>query len=466
MRNGGAIAGFRDPRGHLCRQDGVFLRRIHAGYEPEVLEVLASEAVQALVREGAVVATRQRAPREKAGADGLELEHEAVPFETVPVEWPAGMLATAGAHTLDVADRLLPSGFGLQDATPSNIQFVGTRPCLVDFLSIEKRRKTDPVWRAAAQLDRTFTLPLLARRLNPVTWRWTLGPRGISPEELSASLGWLERMRPLVFWTATMPRWLAASANRRGAVLYAKQIEVPEEEALAVVAALFRRQRRRLLALADPPRHRSPWQGYQSHDGTRGALKSAKLDIVSSVLRNRAYTQAMDLGCNQGDFSAVAARHGATVVAIDADETIVDGLWTRATRERLPIVPLVVDLARPAGPLGWHAEIPSFVDRAHDRFDLVLALAIIHHLMVTERIPLDYLADFIGRTTRRTAIVEYVPPGDPMSTLLLRGNDPRPFAHLTLDRFLDAFAGHFSVTQTITLEGTGRVLAMLERKAP
>lgn len=151
MRNGGAIAGFRDPRGHLCRQDGVFLRRIHAGYEPEVLEVLASEAVQALVREGAVVATRQRAPREKAGADGLELEHEAVPFETVPVEWPAGMLATAGAHTLDVADRLLPSGFGLQDATPSNIQFVGTRPCLVDFLSIEKRRKTDPVWRAAAQ---------------------------------------------------------------------------------------------------------------------------------------------------------------------------------------------------------------------------------------------------------------------------------------------------------------------------
>ncbi len=75
--------------------------------------------------------------------------------------------------------------------------------------------------------------------------------------------------------------------------------------------------------------------------------------------------RVLDVGANTGHFSEMAARAGASVVAIDGDTAVVGDIWRRASAEKLDILPLVVNLAQPTPPTGWrNRECPSFLDRA------------------------------------------------------------------------------------------------------
>src|SRR5262249_47603899 len=119
------------------------------------------------------------------------------------------------------------------------------------------------------------------------------------------------------------------------------------------------------------------------------------------------------IGCNNGYFSLLAARYARRVVAIDRDPQAAGMLWGTAHQRGLNILPLVIDIARPPGGCGWaNRECPSFLDRASGRFDCVLMLALIHHLLVNERVPIDGIFELVAALTAKVAIVEYVDPAD------------------------------------------------------
>ena len=139
-------------------------------------------------------------------------------------------------------------------------------------------------------------------------------------------------------------------------------------------------------------------------------------------------------------------------------------LWRTANLESLDILPLVVDIARPPGACGWaNSEAPSFLDRACGRFDCVLMLALIHHLLVNERVPLDRIFELAARLTTGLAVVEYVDPADSQFQKMTRGREAL-HRGLTKDCFEASAGRYFEILESRALTQTRQIYALKKRQ--
>jgi SAM-dependent methyltransferase len=397
---------------------------------------------------------------------GSVYEHERVPFASHAHEWPPEMLCEAGRLTLELARTALTDGFGLKDATPGNILFRGHEPVFVDALSFERRNPRDAIWKAHAQFVRTFLLPLLASR------RWglrladifTTRRDGLEPEEIYRLCGPLEKIHPRLLPLVSLPTWLSRRADPDDQKIYQPHLLGDAEKAQFILESLFRRLERTLTALA-PAGQKSTWSDYMATHSYDDPAFAAKEQFVRAALEEFKPARVLDAGANTGHFSELAARTGAAVVAIDIDPVCAGAIWQRVRQENLDVLPLVVDLARPSPALGWrNGECASFLDRAVGNFDGVLMLALIHHLLVTERIPLADILQLAAQLTTRLLVVEFVSPQDAMFRRLTRG---REHLHDQLDeqKFEQACQPYFEIMRYLDLPGTHRRLYCLQRKA-
>lgn len=351
------------------------------------------------------------------------VEHDRIPFPSYPYEWSPEMLHAAASLTLDLCESLLRDGIGLKDATPYNVLFRGVQPVFVDLLSIEKRRPDDPVWLPYAQFVRTFLLPLLAaRRWQTPLAEVFLGHRdGLYPADVYNRCGVLERFHPALLGIVSIPTWLMSWQSQRTDSMYQPRRASSAEQAEFLLRHSFRRLRRKLDSLKPVPRH-SSWSDYEFNNSYTDSEASLKRQFVVSLMEQYRPKRVLDIGCNLGAFSVLAAQHGASVVAIDNDQATIGALFRTADRLQLSILPLVVDIGRPTPGVGWNnAEYPSFLSRATGAFGAVFMLAVLHHLLVTERIPLRSILDLAATLTTDLLLIEYVGFNDAMFQKLLRG---------------------------------------------
>ena len=475
------IESFRDPAGKLLSLDDRILRVVNEDGVTNLRAFLDSKTFLKFKERGSIVNTEfidddsalrlvEEAGITEGSATHLDLtvvEHERIPFQNFPYEWPPEMLHQAANLTLDLAESLLADGLGLKDATPYNILFRGTRPVFVDVLSFEKRDSRDPVWLALAQFERTFLLPLLASKYFGISLEQLLTTRrdGLEPEEVYEVCGPLQRLRPLFLNTVSIPTWLKRRSNPEGSGLYEKKSLNSPEKARFIVSCLLKRLRKSLVQLKPACNSTSTWSDYL--DGNNNYSEEhfqKKHDFVEQTLEEFRPVRVLDVGCNTGHFSLIAARRGAGVVAIDYDPVVVGKTWLRADAESLDILPLVVSLTRPTPAVGWrNRECASFLTRACGHFDAVLMLAIIHHMLVTDRIPLSEIIDLAAELTTDLLIIEFIAPADSMFRRLVRGRD-QLFQYLTRDLFEETCKKHFEIVRTQTLEGTHRWLYVLRKR--
>lgn len=388
-------------------------------------------------------------------------EHERIPFASFPYEWPPEMLHAAGLLTLEIAEQCLEEGFGLKDASPYNVLFRGPDPVFVDVLSFERRQPGDATWLAYAQFTRNFYLPLLAaNRLGiPLDQIFRCRRDGIGPDDLYAWVGPFRRLVPPYLSSIAIPSWLSRYESER---LYQPR-SMDEEQARYILRTLLRRLKRTMAKL-EPREGRSNWSGYgNAPPSYNDEQAAAKKTFVETTLRRIAPRNVFDVGCNTGFYSLMAAENGASVVAADADPVVIGKLWRQARERRLNILPLVVDVARPTPALGWrYQESASFLDRARGSFDTVLMLALIHHLLVTERVPLQQIIELAAELTTAHAIIEYIGTDDPMFRRLTRGRD-HLHADLTQDGFENACLAHFEILARAPLPACSRTLYLLRK---
>jgi SAM-dependent methyltransferase len=171
--------------------------------------------------------------------------------------------------------------------------------------------------------------------------------------------------------------------------------------------------------------------------------------------------RVLDIGANTGTYSLIAAEAGAKSsrwIAIAA----IEALWRTAAQQGRTITAIVANIARPTPAVGWrNREQLSLLDRLTGKFDLVLMLAVIHHMILREQVPLAQIGDLCGRLTRRWLVLEWVPPSDPMFQEWLRGRDEL-YGHLSEEDLRQAFAPFFHVADRTVL-GNHRVLLLFER---
>jgi SAM-dependent methyltransferase len=172
----------------------------------------------------------------------------------------------------------------------------------------------------------------------------------------------------------------------------------------------------------------------------------------------------LDVGCNTGFYSLMAAKAGARVVAIDSDPAVVGQVWRAATAENADVLPLVVDLTRPTPAIGWrNQESASFLQRAVGAFENVLMLAVIHHMLVRERIPLDDIFKLASELSTRDLIIEFVGPEDPLFKSLTRGND-HLYTYLTREHFESVARRTFNIIESHRVGESERWVYLMRKK--
>jgi SAM-dependent methyltransferase len=454
---------FRDPAGTVVHSAGRVLRYVNASGADDLAAFEESQTIRRFVEDGKIVGTtRMEASQED---ETILLEHERIPFPSYPYEWAPEMLRAAGLLTLDLAEASLGENLGLKDATPFNILWRGPNPVFVDILSFERRDPKDATWLPLAQFHRTFVLPLMANALFSVALNriFLTSREGLEPEDLHQWAGSSMRWNWGFFTEVALPVWLGGSRNANGSIYQKRTVDSPEK-ARFILESLFRRQRKQLMRLkARKPAH-SAWADYTESSRHYSSLQvAAKNEFVEEALREFGPKRVLDIGCNTGHFSAMAARSGAGVVALDSDPAVVNLAWERARAGDLDILPLTVNVANPTPATGWrNGECTSFLDRATGAFDCVMMLAVVHHLLVTERIPLGEIVQLAAQLTTDLLILEFVSPEDPMFERITRGR-----GHLHREDSVQVFErscqGIFDIVRSRLLPDSHRTIYCLRK---
>jgi len=451
---------FRDPDGSLTLEGDFALRSIHPCARRSVLEFIASPFYQRMQKRGDIVAaTVDDSPA------SLRLIHPRIPVPSYPWEWTPSQWLAAAELTLDLCEEGLAEGWILKDATPLNILFVGPRPVLVDVLSFERHDPTFTIWIAYAQYARTFLVPLIMYRLL----RWPLSLSlfqrdGYVPADIYPMLNWRQRLSRAAFWSITVPAWLQAFKRPNTHASKASAHSSDSEFVLSVLQNRLHALRRRTRRAASVALSSSSWLEYaESRAHYTPDQAAQKREWVTQIMQDFHPATVLDVGANAGEFSAIAAVAGAQVVALERDAAAAEQLFRLSRDRRLSIQTIQADLARPTPAAGWeHAETAALLPRLEDRFDLVLMLAVIHHLLLLEQVPLSRIVALCSRLTRRYLAIEWVPVHDPMFQEMMRGRDDL-YGLITEQDLLQACDGSFRLLRQRALDN-GRTLFLFEKR--
>ena len=452
-------ASFRDPSGQVFRRDGILHRQIQPSGEADWTLFNESGLADALLRDRLMVEheAADLSTAVHAGAVAVIRPRE-VPLISYPYEWSFSQFREAALLTLELQRRALAAGMRLKDASAYNVQFDAGRPILIDTLSFEAGDVAEP-WPAYRQFCEHFLAPLaLIAYRDP---RCALMLRdfidGIPVDYAAALLPWRTRLRPGLL----AHLHLHATAQRRSqAASPTAAHRQPRRMSQTGQEAILDNLRRTVEALRWQPR--GHWVEYGIETSYSAAGAASKRAIVERMLAGVGGRVVWDLGANVGTYSTIAAGGGRQVLAFDQDASSVEHHWRAlSTDGRASVLPLVMDLTNPSPSLGWALEERrSLVERGPA--DVVLALALIHHLAIGNNVPLDRIAQLFALLGRR-AIVEFVPKEDPMTRHLLAARKD-VFPDYTLDGFRSAFGSAFHIADEAQVEDSLRTFFLLEAR--
>lgn len=467
---------FRDPAGYVLHYGDAVYRSLDRATFEHLRRFLESSVYRQLSATGDLLPAEVATERECAELAHLErrddrcyVRQRRLPLISYPYEWSPRMLHAAAQCTLRIQAALVDHGFTLKDASAYNIQFEATDrgpvPVFIDITSIETA-PSRPLWLASNQFIRHFALPLMLYRSYGHDYRGDfIGDlEGVNPEAAYRLAGRLRRWLPPFLLLVTVPHLLRNVEGKRAAELdhpTAPPANHDVERDRYVFSRMVRRLERTIERL-EPPARASQWTGYEADNSYPPAAAARKEEFVAHACATLKPKRLINLGCNLGKFDLIAAQTGCDVLALDLDLSSIDVVYQRARDAHARIVPLRIDLAAPSPSIGWkNRERRSFLERAC-RFDCVMALAVVHHLLVTNRIPLEEIVDLLARLSDRHVILELVDHTDPMFRRLARGNQAL-YAGLTIEAQESAFAERFRIVQRCALEGIPRTLYVLEK---
>ena len=467
---------FRDPSGFVFTLDERIYRAIDSDTASILEKLDADGTLLELFEAGRVVETT----RIEKGGDAWGVLHEKVPkFDhflehgkidviSYPYEWSTSMLADAAVRALDVQARLIQRGYSLKDSSGYNIQFAHSKPVFIDIPSIEIPTRRD-IWVAMGQFCKMFVYPLLLKRTLRLDTKgyFLANIDGMELDDIYAVFGFWRSLTPGLLLDVGLPHLLQKLIVRQGesdkpdGTLKKKLYSSGGSEKAQLMN--LSRLRRKVTALARQCRRRSRWTSYAQANTYSDRANEFKMAFTRQFLEEHQPARVLDLGCNTGQYSELAARHGAKVVAVDSDHDCVDLLYQHAAREGLNILPLWMDIASTSPGLGFrNRERPPFLERVPK--SSVFALALLHHLLVSSRLDLPSIRDFLHDLTSDTLLIEYIDPADDMfqSLLALRENI---YGHHTLEQFLNIFGERFKLLKQERVPETERTLLIFEKIA-
>jgi SAM-dependent methyltransferase len=454
---------FRDPGSAVFLAGDKVLRGLSSDATADYDRLTGTSFFPRLMASGRIVGTtthKGEAPPSPRGTPWARvLEHERIPVVSYPYEWPFAMLREAAALQLEVLAAALDENMSLKDGSAYNVQFRGSRPTFIDVGSFEPASGPWPGYR---QFCQTMLFPLMIQAHLGVPFQPLLrgSVDGLNPSDVAGMFSGLHRLRKGVLRNVTLHSVLE---RRVGTGSEQVKTELQASGFSTEVAKATVRNLAKLVAGLEVRRRGSTWSDYRDTCSYSDRDAEAKRAFVRSALAAGEPGLVLDLGANDGAYSRLAAERAAYVVAVDGDEVVMDGLFRRLRSEgNENILPLVMNLVDPSGGLGWrNRERAPFVERV--RPDVVLALALVHHVAIAANVPLpevvSWLRSFGGRV-----VVEFVDIDDVQVKRLLANKPPGLFDDYGREAFERLLAEHFLVHEQLRLPNGTRTLYLAEPK--
>ena len=453
---GTLASSFRDPSGFVFRRDSILYRQINNIYHEDYDLLMNCGLYEELIKKNLLVPHQEV----EISAELPETAYKIIkpldiPFISYPYEWSFSQLKQAAITTLEIERTALGYGLTLKDASAYNIQFLDANPVLIDTLSFERYNLGDP-WIAYLQVCKHFLAPLALMaccdiRMNQLLRVYIDGipldlASSLLPKKTWANLGILMHIH------------LHARSQEKHEKTYT-HIDPPKIRMDSLIGLV-----ESLLSTVNHLKWQpegTEWANYYDEANYTPSGLEQKEKIILEYLEDAKPRTVWDLGANTGVFSRLASKNGIFSIAFDIDPACVEKTYleTIKNHESSPL-PLLLDLTNPSPGIGWgNEERTSLIERGP--VDMVFALALIHHLAITNNVPLSKIAAFLARICN-DLIIEFVPKDDSQVQKML-ANREDIFDRYTQDIFEQEFRKHFIILRKDSLIDSLRTLYLMKR---
>jgi hypothetical protein len=457
ISNGNIPSSFRDPSGFVFWQDGSIFRQVNKIYQEHYDHLISSGLYETLVASRLLVSHDEVEPKYGKTDNAYKvLKVEPVSFISYPYEWCFSQLKDAALTTLEIQKTALDFGMTLKDSSAYNIQFVKGKPVLIDTLSFEKYQEGQ-IWVAYRQFCQHFLAPLALMsytdvRLNQLSRVYIDGV----PLDLASSLlptrTWLKPslLSHIHLHAKSQKRFADKSINK----------DSHKMSRLGFMGLIDNLETavKRLRWITQ----NTEWADYYGETNYSPEGLNHKKQLVAEFIAQINPKFVWDLGANTGLFSRIASEQGIQTISFDIDPAAVEQNYIECLQTgETNMLPFLLDLTNPSPNIGWeNRERTAFMERGP--VDTVLALALIHHLAISNNLPLKKIADFFNKICN-SLIIEFVPKHDSQVQRLLSSREDI-FPDYCQETFENEFRQSFTIRDSAKLNGSERTLYFMQNR--
>jgi ribosomal protein L11 methylase PrmA len=448
---------FRDPSGFLFYKNGELYRQINNFYKEDFDLLIDSGLYQVLSEKKLIVSHEETLTPPMLPSKAYKvIKPEIIPFISYPYEWSFSQLKDAALATLIIQKISLDYGMSLKDSSAYNIQFKNGNPILIDTLSFEKYQEGKP-WKAYRQFCQHFFAPLALMshkdiRLNQLLQIFIDGiPLDLASKLLPTKTKTMFAILSHIHAHAKSQKHYESKQDK------VKEVKLGKRSFLGIIDSLYSGVKKSKWSPED-----TEWGNYYSDTNYSSEAFDHKKEIVSAFLDKTKPKIVWDLGANIGEFSRISSEKGIQTISFDIDPAAVEKNYlTCVERKENNILPLLLDLTNPSSNIGWsNTERLSIQERGPA--DTILALALIHHLAISNNVPLPKIAEFFANNCKNL-LIEFIPKEDSQVQRLLSSREDI-FDEYTKNNFEEDFKIFFTIDRVWDVVDSKRILYMMTKR--
>ncbi len=466
----------RDPSGFIFKHNKKIYRAINYSYKQNYEYLIQSGLYEKLTSENLLIRHAELNKEDfpfvgdTFGNCYKIISPVEIEFISYPYEWSFEQLKDAAITTLLIQKYALEYNMSLKDASSYNIQFLNCKPIFIDTLSFEIYKEGYP-WIAYKQFCQHFLAPLLLVKYKDVRLHKLTGNfvDGIPLDLTNSLLPVRSKLNPKIFLHISLHS--KAQKKFEGKKIDFQKGRFSKQSFYGLIDNLLNLVKNLQLVQKESKRSSDStlnWLKYYEESILNSNYLNNKIQLVNNILEKEKPRTLWDLGSNIGTISKIAAEKNIKVICFDSDPMVIDKIYLDCKARGEPnILPLILDLVNPSSASGWmSSERTSFLERSSA--DMIMALALIHHLAIANNIPLGSLADFFSKISKKL-LIEFIPKKDPNVELLLRNREDI-FLQYDQSNFEREFEKYFRIILREQIEtsgpasGTGRILYLMESK--
>jgi SAM-dependent methyltransferase len=442
---------FKDYAARVVEKGGQYRRYIYPDYQLEYDHLMKSGLYSKLVDQKLLISHQENDPLDKHSYKILipeQIDFISLPFEWCYAQWRKVLLAY-----LDINLQAIEYGMILKDATPYNFYLKGGKAILFDTSSFSFFKDPD-YWNSYRQFCEEMLGPFALMHYKGVRWgRLTLAShQGLPLDFISQNL-------PAKSWL-NLTCLLHLHLHAKAYLKQSKENNTSKGLTKEKLTEVFKMIKSTIEKWDDYYHYPAHWDAYYEKDIETPEYLADKENTVREILEELKPTRVLDLGANTGKFSEIACEFSDKVIALEFDKDCVDFIENRITEtQNEKLATLLGDLSQTSPDFGLLGkEHSSIFKRA--KADMVMALALVHHLALPKMIPFELISDMLYEFSSKYVLVEFIEKTDRKVIQLVK-NNPRYYP--TKEEFEKLIQQKFRIVKQKTLATSVRTLYLLEK---